>query len=70
MTTRREFTQPHLDSDHGLFGRGSCTGVNSRGRDLTERTLQNPVPLRVPQKSPKRKLRGKPSHLLFLEKVG
>ena len=53
MTTRREFTQPHLDSDHALFGRGSCTGLSSRGRDLTEKTPKSRAPSRALEKAKK-----------------
>ena len=53
MTTRREFTQPHLDSDHMLFGRGSCTGLSSRGRDLTEKTPKSRAPSCALEKSKK-----------------
>lgn len=38
---------------HGLFGRGSCTGVSSRGRDLTEKSPKSRAPSRAPEKSKK-----------------
>ena len=57
MTTQTKYPHPHLASDHGHFGRGSCTGETMEEGPKRENSTKSHAssPARPPQKKKSRK---------------